>query len=345
MGAFPERYGLEMLSNPSGLLEDQAFNEAGGLPWARKKRQIIHSTEVVTEAIKRIKKDPKYWSGAIDLELLFWLYERLGHDNKKDIVRCYEDAFIGSPAHPKSYAPAMEKLLSNGNGITDRLAEAGMRAKPEEIRVVQETLHLPVEIEEQRVELEFRVLGLGASPTLVSGRNLGTSVVMDTGFADALAEAIQPGSRLDQAVTKAGCRIVRDVSQRSGGGGFRLEWKGGAALDIQVSPMGAGERAFVDHEGLGVTYSVPHDCEDPTRHPRVLPFVEKIATFIVRSLAGDPRAAHTKAIDMQALRAFATSTIEELEAAYASELDFEPLHEMAQLGRRHGDKYSKVAVA
>ena len=135
MGAFPERYGLEMLANPSGLLEDQAFNEVGNLPWAQKKRQIIRSTEVITDAIKRIKKDPKYWSGAIDLELLFWLYDRLGHDNKKDIVRCYEDAFLGSPAHPKAYLPAMKDLLSNCKGVSETLAQAGMRAKPDEIRL------------------------------------------------------------------------------------------------------------------------------------------------------------------------------------------------------------------
>jgi hypothetical protein len=48
---------------------------------------------------------------------------------------------------------------------------------------------------------------------------------------------------------------------------------------------------------------------------------------------------------MPALRAFAISIVDELEATYTSELDFEPLHDMAQLGRRHGDKYSRVEVA
>src|SRR6185369_13591421 len=104
-----------------------AFNEAGGLPWAEKKRQIIRSTEIITNAIKRIKKDPKYWSGAIDLELLFWLYNRLGHDNKKDIVRCYEDAFLGSPAHPKAYVQAMQARLSSGNSLTQGLTRARMQ--------------------------------------------------------------------------------------------------------------------------------------------------------------------------------------------------------------------------
>jgi hypothetical protein len=92
-------------------------------------------------------------------------------------------------------------------------------------------------------------------------------------------------------------------------------------------------------------YSVPHDREDPTKHPRVLPFVQQIGKYILHRLASDPRAAQARSIDMQALRAFATSLVDELEVTYTTELDFEPLHDMAQLGRRHGDKFSRVAVA
>jgi hypothetical protein len=47
---------------------------------------------------------------------------------------------------------------------------------------------------------------------------------------------------------------------------------------------------------------------------------------------------------MAALRQFATDAVEELERPYARELDLEPLHDMAHLGRRHGDKFSRVAV-
>jgi hypothetical protein len=220
-----------------------------------------------------------------------------------------------------------------------------MQAKPEEIRVVQETLYLPVETAAQRVELELRVLGYGTSPTFTSGRNLGTSVAMDTGLSDAIAEIIEPGSRLDQAVTKVGCRIVREGNARGTGGTFRLEWKGRAALDVSIAPMGPNEPAFVKHEGFGVMYSVPHDREDPTKHPRVLPFVQQISKYIVHRLASDPRASRAGALDMQALRTFATNLVDELESTYTSELDFEPLHDMAQFGRRHGDKFSRVAVA
>jgi hypothetical protein len=343
MGAFPERYGIEMMRNPSGLLEDQAFNEKGGLPWAQKKRQIIRSTEIITDAIKRIKKDPKYWSGAIDLELLFWLYDRLGHDAKKDIVRCYEDAFLGSPAHPKAYVPAMKSILGNGHGATEILKRAGMRARPDSLRVEQETLYLPVETPAQQIEIEFRVLGYGASPSFTSGRNLGASLAMDTGFSDALAELIAPKSKVDEVVERAGWRIVRDVDRPSTGSGFRLE-RGRRAIDVAIAPMGADEPAFVKHRGLGLVYSVPHDREDPTTNPRLLPFVQKIGTYLLHRLAEDPRAAQAQAIDMEALREFATLAVDELEGTCARELDLEPLHDMAQLGRRHGDKFSKVAA-
>lgn len=342
MGAFPERYGLEMLVNASGLLEDQAFNEKGGLGWAQKKRQIVRSTEIITDAIQRIKKDPKYWSGAIDLELLFWLYDRLGHDNKADIVRCYEDAFLGSPAHPKSYVPALKNLLNSGNGVTEILTSAGMRAKPDDVRVVHDTLYLPIETAVRRIELEFRVLGYGASPTFTSGRNLGTTIAMDTGFSDALAELIAPGSRVDRALGRSGWRIVHEAA-RPAGDGFRLE-SNGAAINLVIAPMGVHERAFMKHQGLGLVYSVPHDRKDPTKQPRMLPFIEQLGKHLLSRLAQDPRVAGAQAIDMPALRQFATAAVEELEGAYTRELDLEPLHDMAHLGRRHGDKFSKVAA-
>ncbi len=343
MGALPERYGLELLPNPSGLLEDQAFNEVGGLPWEEKKRQIIRSTEAITSAIMRIKGDPKYWSGAVDLELLFWLYDRLGHDNKADIVRCYEDAFLGSPAHPKSYVPAMQALLRNG--AAHELQRAGMRARPDDIRVVRDTVVLPIETAAQRLELEFRVLGHGASPTFTAGRNLGTSLAADSGFSDALAELIAPGSKLDAAVAQAGWRILRDRDRGRDGDGFRLERNGGDALDLAIGPMGPDEPAFLKQHGLGLMYSVPHDRTDATRDPRVLQFVRQIGTYLIGRLARDPRAQRARATDMPALRRFATGVVEQLESSYARELDAEPLHDMAHLGRRHGDKFSKVAVA
>ncbi len=344
MGAFPERYGLEMLANPSGLLEDQAFNEKSGLPWSDKKRQIVRSTEIITDAIKRIKKDPKYWSGAIDLELLFWLYDRLGHDSKRDIVRCYEDAFLGSPAHPKSYVPGLKNLLADESGAAHILTQAGMRARPEEIRVVDETVYLPIETPARSIELEMRVLGYGPRSTFVSGRSLGTSLAVDDHFSDALEEIIAPESELDQVVTRAGWHVVRDAVRPGGGEGFRLE-RGAYAIDISIASAGPDERAFLRHEGLGLVYSVPHDRQDPTKHPRVQAFIQQVGKYLLVRLARDMRTAQSRGTDMQALREFATLAVEELESAFEHELDVEPQRGKRQAQRRHGDKFSQVAVA
>src|SRR5262249_17865236 len=150
-------------------------------------------------------------------------YERLGHDNKKDIVRCYEEAFLGSSAHPKSYGAAMQTLLSRGSGTTQTLTRTGMNARPAEIHVEQDTLYLPIDPPAQRVELEFRVLGYGARPTFTSGRNLGTTIAMDNTFSKALAEIISPGSEIDSVVARAGWRIVRQLEGPAAGDGFRLE--------------------------------------------------------------------------------------------------------------------------
>lgn len=344
MGAFPESYGLEMLVNASGLLEDQAFNEVGGLPWSEKKRQIVRSTEIITDAIKRIKKDPKYWSGAIDLELLFWLYERLGHDNKRDIVRCYEDAFLGSPAHPKSYIPGIEHLLSNGSGAAEVLARAGMRARADEIRVVDETLYLPIEAPARRIELEMRVLGYGPRSNFVSGRSLGTSLAVDDHFSEAMAEIIAPESELEQVVTRSGWRLVRDAVRPSTGEGFRLE-RGEFAIDITVAPTGPDGRAFLRADGLGLTYSVPHDRRDPTQHPRVQSFLQRVAKYVLARLTRDMRTAQARSTDMEVLREFATLAVAELESEFARELALEPQRGKRQDPLRHGDKYSQVAVA
>jgi hypothetical protein len=167
---------------------------------------------------------------------------------------------------------------------------------------------------------------------------------MDTGFADALGDLIAPGSELARAVAQEGWRIRRERGRASAGEGFRLEL-GEHAVDVTIAPMGAEEPAFVKHQGLGFMYSVPHDRKDPTASQRVMTLLQRIAKYLLHRLARDPRAARAAAVDVEALRQFATTVVERLEAGYAAELDREPLHEMAHLGRRHGDKFSKVEAA
>lgn len=96
-GMEPEKFGIERISSPDQLLEEQAFNEkAGGrwesddLPWAVKKQQIVESTKRFYKTIAAAKGQSRCVGGNIDLYLLMFLYGALGHDGKAEIRRIYE---------------------------------------------------------------------------------------------------------------------------------------------------------------------------------------------------------------------------------------------------------------
>lgn len=345
MGAFPQRFGLEMMPNPSGLLEDAAFNEVGGLTWERKKRQIIESTEVITETIKRLKVEPKYWSGAIDLELLFWLYDRLGHDNKADIVRAYEDAFIGVPAHPKSYTKPLREALRVGTPGTKALRQAGWQPKPEAITVREEALLVPFESERSRVSLELRCHEHGAPPTLTAGRNLGVSVSSRPWFADALLRLVGTGGALTRALEAAGFEVVeRGLAYGLGGFGFRILRKT-AAVDLFVVASAPDTPAFLRQDNLGFVYSVPHGATDPTRDKKVLEWLTRLGRYVLGELNKDRVGAQSKPVDAALLKATADELVSLLEAPFARALDEEARHARNAEGQRHGPDFSKVATA
>ena len=97
-GKDPAKYGIERISSPSQLLEEQAFNEvpggrweSEGLRWPEKKRQIVESTQRTYKTISRAKGQSRCVAGNIDLYLLMFLYRILGHDQKAEIVRAYTD--------------------------------------------------------------------------------------------------------------------------------------------------------------------------------------------------------------------------------------------------------------
>lgn len=95
-GQNPEKFGIERVSSPDQLLEDQAFNEiadgrweSDGLTWAEKKEQIVQSTRLFYRTISRVKGQSRCVGGNIDLYLLMFLYSALGHDRKQEIVDLY----------------------------------------------------------------------------------------------------------------------------------------------------------------------------------------------------------------------------------------------------------------
>jgi len=344
MGAFPHRYNLEMRPNPTGLLEDQGFNEIGGLPWDQKKRQIIHSTELVTNAIKRIKVEPKYWSGAIDLELLFWLYDRLGHDNKQDIVACYEDAFLGAPAHPKSYLTEFQRQLAqNGHGPARHLARAGLTPRPEQLEIRRDAVVLPVESKAGgRAELEIRCLTTGQRPNLASGLNLGMSLAQKKGFGDFVRASVAEGSALEALLARSGWNIVDRELRRDGGAhGFRMNLVD-KVIDVVVAPLGPEGKAFVKQGSLGVSYSVPHGAVDATKDPKVMELVKSAANLLLTALSADPEVKSAASVDPAALQEFALEFVAESEKTFGADIANEPVHKHANVGRRMRDQYSKV---
>lgn len=95
-GKDPDRFGIDRISSPEQLLENQAFHEksdgrweSDNLRWPEKKQQIIDATKLFYGVISEAKGQTRCTSGNIDLYLLMFLYSTLGHDRKKDITDIY----------------------------------------------------------------------------------------------------------------------------------------------------------------------------------------------------------------------------------------------------------------
>lgn len=95
-GKDPERFGIDRISSPEQLLENQAFHEksdgrwtSDNLRWPEKKQQIIDATKLFYGVISEAKGQTRCTSGNIDLYLLMFLYSTLGHDRKQEIIDIY----------------------------------------------------------------------------------------------------------------------------------------------------------------------------------------------------------------------------------------------------------------
>jgi len=347
-GAFPEEFQINMHNNASGLLEDQGFDEVGGLGWAEKKKQIVESTQIITDAIQRIKVEPKYWSGAIDLELLFWLYHRLGHDRKADIVKAYEEAFIGVPAHPKAYENHIKKVIANPPDSIGKIIN-GTDWQPQisALEIKHETMTVPFVSGSEKIELDLRCLEYGAPPTLAAGKNLGISARGTPGFSATLTEIVDEGSPFCNALGKVGWMVTeRNRSYDINGVGFRIENED-SKLDLMVTNLREGERAAVKKNGLGFSYKVPQDCEDATKDPTIMRFIMRMGAFVLDQIIKNSGSEERVAPPTEAeLFELAGEMIQTLESHYHEDIHLEPDNEFLQkLGARHGPHFSKVVDA
>ncbi len=156
-GRTPEKFGIERISDPHNLLEDQAFNEvpggkweSEGLRWPEKKQQIVDSTQRFYKTITRAKGQSRCVAGNIDLYMLMFLYSTLGHDQKAEIVRIYTDTAreifpeMNDPSHPAgpgvAQAPAVQprnRFRVNIPYVVGRMNEGDQSA----------LVHIPVDID------------------------------------------------------------------------------------------------------------------------------------------------------------------------------------------------------
>jgi radical SAM superfamily enzyme YgiQ (UPF0313 family) len=90
MGVDPDAFGIRVLHCDDAKLEEGAFDEIGGLSWDQKKLQIQESTQRMYAAIETAKGDKRYCFPELHLDLLFWLYDSLGHQRKSEIVSVFE---------------------------------------------------------------------------------------------------------------------------------------------------------------------------------------------------------------------------------------------------------------
>lgn len=346
-GAFPERYGLEILGDD--LLEDQGFNEINGLKWPEKKKQIVWSTQVITETIERLKGDPKYCSGAVDAELIFWLYDRLGRDNKADIVRAYEEAYIGLPSHAKAYERPMRELLQNPPpDLRAAMDKLSWRPDVDALHVRRDkwTLNLPVRGEEDTATIVFRCHEFGDSPELTAGRNIGANLGGSLAFADKLELLTAEESPFNQALERVGWTITkRGLHHAHNGVGFRIS-NGDLEADIFVGRLMENERVAHKQGTLGFSYT-ERDKQTKAWNDDTTRFLLRMGKFLLKALVTEhgANALHSSAPSRDDLAEFTAILIAHLEAPIAEELDAAPLHRyFIEKGQRHGDKFSRVAA-
>lgn len=116
---FPERYGIELLGGG-------AFREIGGLDWEQK-RAAIHEADLrLNQALWATKSCQQAYMGRLNLDLLFWLYSRLGVAHKARIVELYEEPFRTEEARgvasvvvpmPPTLSALARVLVSRGGAL------------------------------------------------------------------------------------------------------------------------------------------------------------------------------------------------------------------------------------
>ena len=352
MGVFPDRYGLELRPHPSGLMEQMAFDEKGGLDWNAKRQQIVWATDTITAKIQSLKIDAKYTSGSIDMELLMWLYDRLGHDAKAEIRRAYEEAWLVAPVHPKAYLPTLQNIAGmEGSATAHAQASTGWTLDPK-AALRFDGMSLGALRNGARTDLDVRCHRYSAPRTgdadarplqLSRGESLTVATAVAAGLADAVRDAVNSSS-VASVVTAAGWTLA-DAATPHGVDRVvvRLDSPDGTPLELMVSRLQEGERSLLSDSGLGVSYKRRPDGSDPGEDPATLGFIRSVGEPLLAALVAASAGLGPSGADMDGLKVLADAVVSDLEGAFGDALagDIErPDQRSREPGQRRGDRYS-----
>ena len=162
-------------------------------------------------------------------------------------------------------------------------------------------------------------------------------------FADTVHALVAPGSPFADAVGKVGWSVVDRDEVGFERAGFRIV-SGEAAVDLIVNRVADEDPAFVRHGGLGFSYRVPRDAEDPTSDPVIMTFLKRMGAIVLEELAKELGLTGA-APSIEALTAFARDLVDTLEAPLREDIaaDIDVAHQdRADAPTRHGDRMSYV---
>ena len=115
MRASPAEFGLRLLTGPAGDGPGQPFDEVRGLAWPQKQKQIAATEALMTRRLQQALGPGTGVSAAqgLHLELLFFLYDRLGPGRKAQIRRLVRQAApAGAMGAVRAAAKAGRLLLA-----------------------------------------------------------------------------------------------------------------------------------------------------------------------------------------------------------------------------------------
>ena len=286
----PEKYGVRVINDPEGLQEAVAFDEIDGLKWPEKRPQIGRTVTFLSDEITRIKGSRRYVHPSLDLDLLFFLYDVLGHDDKAEIVRLSEAAMPGNPAEARQAPVGVEDwhaVQAAWAEVTqDRVRLDEQRSEFQDRRDELEAGHKV--LEEQRAQLEAvkerveRLLSQAEATSATDPVSDDESAAFDENeyWQSDLGETVAAvlGRQGQQVPALRAFRIVGLVAL--GPEEFLVSFHDDAAdeFDLLLCPMTPTARCYTSTKRFAVSYPSGTNLDSPAKQEAVRAFQAFLAT-------------------------------------------------------------------